>query len=165
MFEYTAAEAANSLIKAKNLNAAIKKLIKLEGEKDERTLRFVKSFKAIAKMPKEERLADFITKALPNYKEHLYIITRNAFFDETEVVLEQLIDTYAEKFNETYDHDGSGVITVKDQENFKKIAKDAINQMSKLIESSSLPNNNFLKATITYTLFDRAVLEELKKHF
>ena len=160
--------AAASLSQARNLNAALKKLLKIEGEKDDKTLRFIKGFRDLIKrIPNKGDstpvIADFVARTMPEFKEHLLVVGRNAFFEQIEVVLTEVIEKYADDFNLTYDHDGSGEITISDEDRFLKLANEAVNRISELIKESTMPDNSFIKSSVLYALFDPTVLAELDK--
>lgn len=164
MFSYTVEDAVACFQNAKNLNSAIKKVVKSEAAKDPRTLRFTKAFKAAIKFQKEDILSSFLEKAFGEYDQHLFLVLRNSFSTHLEPILDSIISEYADAFNDTYAIDySSGTIEITDEQDFQKIGDEAMKKLILGLEQNEIPSNGFMKEASLYALFEPLVLEELEK--
>lgn len=164
MFSYTVEDAVACFQNAKNLNSAIKKVVKSEAAKDPRTLRFTKAFKAAIKFQKEDTLSSFLEKAFGEYDQHLFLVLRNSFSTHLEPILDSIISEYADAFNDTYAIDySSGTIEITDEQDFQKIGDEAMKKLILGLEQNEIPSNGFMKEASLYALFEPLVLKELEK--
>ena len=164
IFPYSTQDAVECFQNARNLNAAVKKILKSDTSNDTRTSRFCKALKSAIKSPKKEAIAAFVEKAIVDYEEYLFVVLRNAYAPLIDPILDTVIEEYADTFNETYSIDPmSGTISILNEETFKQIGEQALKAISSGTENSELPPNGFMKSAITYSLFDNAVLIELRE--
>ncbi|NBW40408.1 hypothetical protein EBR25_05295 [bacterium] len=164
MFSYSVEDAVECFQNAKNINAAIKKIIKSDAAKDPSTLRFVKAFKSAIKYQKQEALTAFLESAFGEYDQHLFLVLRNSYSSLFEPVIDEIISEYADRFNETYEIDYStNTISITVENEFKDLGQKAIEQLVAKISNADLPVNGFMKEATLYALFEPLVLEELAK--
>lgn len=164
MFSYTVEDAVACFQNAKNLNSAIKKLVKSEAAKDPRTLRFTKAFKAAIRFQKKESLTVFLEKAFGEYDQHLFLVLRNSFSSHIEPILDSIISEYADAFNDTYAIDySSGTIEITAEKDFHKLGEEAMKKLVAGLEQNDTPSNGFMKEATLYALFEPLVLAELEK--
>ncbi len=161
MFPYKQEEVHECFCNARNLNAAIKHVIRSDASRDPSIAKFAKAFRAAIKSPKLTQLAPFLEKALPDYEQHLYLLLRHAYAEQIDPILDQLMEKYAETFNQTYDHDGSGSIAVTDEKTFEAIGREALTLIASEVEAADIPSSGFMKNAVAFSLFDQAVLLEL----
>ncbi|MCB0319589.1 MAG: hypothetical protein KDD60_01610 [Bdellovibrionales bacterium] len=110
-----------------------------------------------------KKLEEFLLKALPSYEEHLYLLLRSSFAQQIDPILDKIIEDHAEAFNSSYSHDGSGQITIEDENKFLDHGKAALEYIRQAADGdSTLPPTGFIKNAIVFSLFDRTVLSALR---
>jgi len=164
MYPYEQKDLITALQSAPNLNSALKGFLKSQVQKGDQTSKFIKAFRVATTSKTPGALENFIDKSLPRFERHFFLIARHALSTETEVILDQVIEKYAEDFNKTYQLQGSA-ITVSNKEQFDSIAKQALNDLDNGLEQSKLPNSNFMRNVLVYSLFDEQVIHEIPKEF
>ena len=164
MIAYETSDAVECFANARNLNAAVKKIIKSDSSKDPKTARFSKALKTAIKSPKEDSISAFVERAREDYEEHLFLAIRHAYSEQLDQILDGVIEKHAEEFNNTYIVDPmTGTITISDEGSFKSIGEQAIKMITDSVDAADIPSNGFMKKTAVYSLFDRAVLEALEE--
>ena len=164
MLPYSNKEAIECITGAPNMNSAIKGFLRNEVQKGDPIAKFIKSLKTTVASKNPDALPQFIEKALPKYEVHLFLITRHAYHQATDEILDNIISTYAEAFNETFSITGEE-IHVSDRARFETIAKNAIEQMGTSLKENDLYHNGFMLNAIIYSLFEGPVIKELRPLF
>ena len=161
MYQYSQDEVLSCLTNAPNLNAAVKRYLKLEDAGAEDDARFVKALRAAAKSGKEPPLKNLVEKALPKYERQFYLIVRSAYDQPVSDIVEAIFENFAEDFNATYSLEGDKLSFTEEAE-FHRISQQALRKIDEMISEKALPNVNFLRNAVAVTLFEPGVLEHIK---
>jgi len=164
MYPYEQKDLITAFQAAPNLNAALKGFLKSQVQKADQTSKFIKSFRASITSKSPGALESFIENSLPRFERHFFLIGRHALSAETESILDQVIEKYADDFNKTYQSQGSS-ISVNNRDEFNSIAKQALRDLDGGLEQSKLPNNNFMRNVLVYSLFDEQVMGEIPEEY
>jgi len=161
MYSYKREDLIAAFSAAPNINSALKGFLKHEVTKGDQSAKFVKAFRVAATAKNPEQFVEFVQKALPRYERHFFLIARHAYSAEVEPMLDVVIDQYAEEFNQSYDGEGENV-SVTDRKKFDSIAKSALQALDGELEKSSmLPNNNFMRNMLVFSLFEEGVIKNI----
>ena len=161
MLPYTNKEIVDCFLSAKNPNSAVKTFLKKEVKKGDQAGKFAKTFRSVltsADTQKESRVGGFVEKYLPDYEMHFISIASYAHPEIVENVANEIIDQFAEEFNETYEMDGDD-LKVKDKTNFDRIGKQSLGIIDSKLTEHGFGSNAFLKNVVMVSIFDYKVLE------
>lgn len=162
MLSSSVQEVQEAFAAAKNLNAALKNLLKKESANSPQVVSFAKDFRAAAGSGKSAPRDLFIERNYPS-KEFFFIgAARYAFPDLIESTVGAILNKYAEEFNATYERTDNG-IKVSDVAGFARIAKDVQQIIERDIKAAELPLNNFMRNSVLSTVFEADVLAEVMK--
>lgn len=163
MKEVTTDEVVESFKCARNLNAALKNLLKKEASHNEALGRFAKSFRtAVSGVNATSAMKFFVEK---NYKnEDLFFLAaaRYAHTEFLEKLIDQVITDHGEEFNQTYTL-GQNSIEIKDKAKFTSIAQEVSVKADAALKEASLPVCSFMKLAFYHSLFEPQVLREVLK--
>jgi hypothetical protein len=162
MMHSSAAEASEVFAQARNLNAALKNLLKKESSAGQQVVSFAKDFRnAIASGKSAPR--DLFIERYFESKEPFFIgAVRYAFPELFEASVGAVIDKYADTFNATYERTEQG-IKITDQKRFEEIVKEVNQLVTKDIKAAELPNNNFIRKALLTAIFEYEVFVEVAK--
>ncbi len=165
IFSYSAEDALAALRAAPNVNSAIKNFLKRQVQQDPQGARFVKDLKTILSSPRDEPALAFIEKHLSRFSPHLLAVGAYAFNEVVEKVSSGVVQNYADKFNETYQHSdqvADGVeasnIKVTNEADFSKIMKEAVAMVESNLREQD-QESPFLRAILLNAIFEPPVLE------
>lgn len=162
MLETNTDEVYSSFKAAKNLNAALKTLLKRESKKGDPIEGFVKDFRPLVQSENEARVKEFIEKNFSKREMFFYALARYAHPEFYTSVIEKIFNSYAEEFNATYEKKEEGIeVTKKDE--FKKIVKEVVKLIDEELKAAGLPVTNFFKKSVMVCVFEADVLREVVK--
>jgi hypothetical protein len=162
MLRSTVDEVKESFAAAKNLNAALKNLLKKEGSGTPQVVGFAKDFRNAVSSGKNGPRDFFIEKNYPAKELFFLGAVRYAFPELVEGVVGAIVNKYADDFNSTYQRNDDG-IKVTDAAAFKKIVKEVHGIIKNDLKAAEVPNNNFMQSAILATVFEVDVLAEVMK--
>jgi hypothetical protein len=162
MLKSTVQEVQESFAAAKNLNSALKNLLKKESSGTPQIASFAKEFRAAAGSGKSGPRDLFIEKNYPEKELYFMGAIRYAFPELIESTVGSIIGKYADEFNATYERE-EDKITVKDAAAFKKIVKAVHEIVKKDLTAAEVPNNPFMQNALLATVFEVDVLAEVMK--
>ncbi len=160
-------EIVEVLLVAKNLNAALKNLIKREGDGNPEVVSFAKDLRARISGSKfnSDSVESFVEKSLERERHGFFLgLARYAFADVIDPVVEDVIGRFADTFNTTYERTDAGVV-VKLPEQFKEIVDEVVRIADEALEAAKIPVNSYSRTTMFATVFEADVLEEVQKTF
>jgi hypothetical protein len=157
MLPYSVEDVQEALSKAKNLNAAVKKFLKVEVGRDVKAERFAKSMREVA--GSSDRLATFVKNSLPDYEAHLLVLTRHAYQEPFGSIAQEITDTFAEEFNATYTRNEKGEPSITDKAGFKRIAGESLKRIEAGLEKGELPKNGFMKNVLVHWIFEKDLVD------
>lgn len=160
MLNYTPQDIVTALRGAKNLNSAVKNILKKEVGSDAKGARFVKDLKSAFESPIETQGLAFIERTLPTYELHLYRVFRYAYPEAVLKVSDQITSTYADEFNGTYTKAGNK-IEVTNRTVFERIVREVGAMLPKLLTESNVPVSGFALKSLLFCIFDAEVLTEV----
>jgi alpha-amylase/alpha-mannosidase (GH57 family) len=164
MTTITTAEIIEVLSVAKNLNAALKNLMKREGGSNPAVAAFAKEFRSKVGVGRLAGAEGFIDKCIEKGKEGFFFgVARYAFADVIDMAVEQIIERYADEFNATYERTEQG-IGVKNSERFREIASDVSKLSVSALTTAEVPVNSYSRGVMLATVFEADVLEEVQKY-
>ncbi len=164
MYPYSQEDIVTCIQAAPNMNSALKSFLKNEMQKGDPASKFIKAFKAALQSKAPQALESFLQKALPKYEAHLYLVSRHAFGQECDTIIDHVITNYAEDFNNTYSTTET-TIEIGDREKFEELAQQALNDIGEKMNELGVPSSGFMKNAIAYSLFEPLVLQELDPLF
>jgi len=147
---------------AKNLNAALKTLLKRESKNGDPIEGFVKDFRPLVQSENEEKIKGFIEKNFAKREMYFYALARYAYPEFYTSVIEKIFNTYAEEFNATYKKVEQG-IEVTNKPEFAKIVKTVGKLIDEQLKESEMPVTNFFKKSVMVCVFEADVLKEVVK--
>ncbi len=162
MLTPTIEEAKESFAAAKNLNAALKNLLKRESSGAPAVASFAKDFRFVVSSGKNIQRDLFIER---NFEERrLFFIgaVRYAFPELVESTVGSVVAKYADEFNSTYERVDGG-IKVTDAKRFEEIVKDVLAIISRDLKAADLPSNAFMQSALLAAVFEIDVLAEVMK--
>jgi hypothetical protein len=162
MLTYTNAEIVETLRAAKNINAAVKKFLKAEGDANPRAARFAKSLRDAFASRSPVFGEKFIETYRADYEIEILALTKYAFADQIVAISSQVIEKYADVFNETYAVDGDK-FSFTDEKKFKEIVLEVLAIVDGSLKALSIPQSAFTKNTLIYSIFDPIVAKEVVK--
>lgn len=158
-------EIVEVLSAAKNLNAALKNLIKREGDSNPEVVSFAKDLRARISGSHTSNIESFVEKSLERKRQGFFLgLARYAFADVIDPVVEDVIDRFADTFNTTYERTDTGVV-VKLPEQFKEIVDEVARITDEALKAAEIPANSYSRTTMFATVFEADVLEEVQKNF
>ena len=147
---------------AKNLNAALKNLLKKESKNAPQVASFAKEFRAAVATGKVASRDLFIERNFPA-KEYFFIgAARYAFPELVENTVGGILSKYADTFNATYERAEDGV-KVTDPESFSRISNDVRAIIQRDLSAAELPVNSFMQNALLSAVFEVDVLAEVMK--
>lgn len=153
------------LLRAKNLNSAVKSYLKNEVEKREEEIRFLKAVRKVALPTQRKQLERFLEQYGEEYTLSLFILVRHAYFSLLSPVVQRVIDEYAEQFNATYVTEGEDV-RVTDEATFSNIIQAAAGMLDEALQQAGLGGSKMLHKVFVHLLYDGAVVKEaMPVHF
>jgi hypothetical protein len=155
-------EVQEAFAAAKNLNAALKNLLKREGSATPEVVGFAKDFRAAAGAGKSAPRDLFIERHFPAKELYFMGAIRYAFPELIESTVGTVIEKYADDFNSTYSRSDDGVV-VKDAARFKKIVKEVQEIIKSDLKAAEVPANNFMQNAVLAAIFEVDVLSEVMK--
>jgi hypothetical protein len=162
MMTCTVEEAKEAFAAAKNLNAALKNLLKREGASSPAIAPFAKEFRVAASSGKSAPRDLFIEKNFDSKQFYFIGSVRYAFPELVDSCVGAIVDKFADDFNSTYQREENG-IKVTDAKRFESIVKDVQEIIKKDLKAAELPNNNFMINALLATVFEFDVLQEVMK--
>lgn len=164
MLECTADDITTCLLKAPNINAAVKNFLKREVKKGDPAEKFAKNLKDILTSSDEKRSLQFISEAMPKFVNHLYSVACYAYFDVVGKLASSVVEKYADDFNATFEVN-DGKLSYKDEAKFKKIADEALAILRTGLKENGFGDSPFMKNVTMLSIFERPVIEVLAKKF
>jgi hypothetical protein len=162
MFQSTVDEVKEAFAAAKNLNAALKNLLKKEGSGTPQVVGFAKEFRNAVSSGKSGPRDFFIEKNYPAKELFFMGAVRYAFPEIVESTVGSIVEKFADQFNATYERHDDG-IKVTDTAGFKKIAKEVHGIIASDLKAAELPTNNFMQNALLATVFEVDVFAEVIK--
>lgn len=163
MKEVSTEEVVEAFKNARNLNAALKNLLKKEATHNEALGRFAKNFRTAISGPAPTNTTKiFIEK---NYKnEDLFFLAaaRYAHAEFLEKLIDKIITKHGDAFNATYTQSQNS-IEITDKKTFTSIVQDVSNETDAALKEASLPVSTFMKLVFYNSLFEPNVLREVLK--
>lgn len=164
MTTITASEIIEVLSVAKNLNAALKNLMKREGGANPAVAVFAKEFRSKVGGGRLVGAEGFIDKCIQKGREGFFFgVARYAFSDVIDAAVEQIIEQYADDFNATYERSEQG-ISVADTARFQEIVSAVCELSTAALRTAEVPVNSYSKGVMLVTVFEPDVLEEVQKY-
>ncbi|MFN4894304.1 MAG: hypothetical protein ACK5GN_09735 [Pseudomonadota bacterium] len=163
MITPTVNEAKESFAAAKNLNAALKNLLKKESAGAPAVAGFAKDFRAAVSSGKAAQRDLFIERHFESKQFFFLGAVRYAFPELVETTVGAIVTKYADDFNATYEKLDEGGVQVTDSKRFTEIVKEVLAIVESDLKSADLPDNNFMKNALLATVFELDVLNEVMK--
>jgi len=160
MLEYSVNEMQEAIGAAKNINAALKKVLKNEPNMPGKSSRFLKDFRIACGAKDPARKMEYLNNKLPDYEAEIFAVARYAYIEPVNAIASEITEVYADKFNTTYSQGDQGV-TVKDQAAFDKIVKEVMVKVEEGLKKNALPVSGFMKNVLLQHIFDAEVLKEV----
>lgn len=155
-------EVQEAFAAAKNLNAALKNLLKKESASTPQIAVFAKDFRTAASSGKSASRDLFIERNYPAKELFFLGAARYAFPELIDATVGGILAKFADAFNATYERSESG-IKVTDAAGFKKICREVRTIIERDLKAAELPVNNFLQNALLATVFEVDVLAEVLK--
>ncbi len=152
----------NMLLGAKNLNAAIKKYLKTDALKGSSEEKFLKKLKSLQSLKNPDSFLNFIEKTEEDKLECLENLTRYAYSDLIDNLVEEIIEKHSEDFNKTYSA-GVSEIKIEDEDSFVEIAKAVEKKIYTEIKNANIESADFMKDVISGSIYDGGILIEIRK--
>lgn len=164
MTTVTTTEIIEVLSVGKNLNAALKNLMKREGENNPAVAVFAKEFRSRLGVVKLMGCEGFIDRYLEKGREGFFFgVARYAFAEVIDGAVEQIIELYADDFNATYERSDEGV-NVTNPVRFKEIVLNVSERSTSALVAADIPVNGYSRGVMLATVFEPDVLDEVLKH-
>lgn len=160
MLKYSADDVVAALKGGKNLNAAIKNVLKREIGNDTKAARFLKELRGACESSQEDRARLFIEQHVPAWEGALFMVFRYGFPEVVAKVLTTVSETYADTFNATYQKNGEG-IEITDRAVFNRIIAEVKELLPRLLGENGAPVSGFTVKALTFFVFDAEVLREV----
>ena len=164
MLDYNVEDVVSVFDASPNVNAAIKGFIKREVTKGDPGGKLAKSLAQVLASKDNDRITGFINKHKDENAGYLFAIGGYAHLEFITIISEQIVDNYAEDFNETYESDGTEC-KVTNKAEFKKIAGAALKEIDEAIDNAELPENPFMKNVVYNAIFEDAVFTKVTELF
>ena len=165
MLPFTNEDAVAVLMKAPNLNSALKNFLKREIKAGDPAGRFIKDLKSLSSSIQIKPFEDYVAQSRPAFDNHLLVIGKYAQVDQVNNIVGLIVEQYAEDFNSSYQTEelaeGAQKIAVTDKPKFEKIVKAAVDIISKEQATAGYPDSNFFKNLVLLSVFDRPVLDHI----
>jgi hypothetical protein len=145
---------------AKNLNAALKNLLKKESANAPHVATFAKEFRQAVSSGKSAPRDTYIERNYPEKELLLMGAIRYAFPDLIEASVGAIITKYADNFNATYDRVEQGIV-VKDRAGFMRIANEVREIIANDLKAAQVPNNTFMQTAVLASVFEPDVFAEV----
>lgn len=162
MLKSNVQEVQESFAAAKNLNAALKNLLKKESSGTPQIVSFAKEFRAAAGSGKSGPRDLFIERNYPEKELYFMGAIRYAFPELIEATVGAIIENYADDFNATYERKDDKV-AVTNAAGFKKIVKEVHEIVKRDLKAAEVPSNSFMQNALLATVFEVDVLAEVMK--
>jgi hypothetical protein len=162
MLTPTVEEAQESFAAAKNLNAALKNLLKRESSGAPAVASFAKDFRTAVSSGKDTQRDLFIERNFESKRFFFIGAVRYAFPEIVESTVGTIVSKYADDFNATYERVDGG-ITVTNAKRFQEIVLDVLSIITKDLKAAELPDNAFMQSALLATVFELDVLNEVMK--
>lgn len=162
MLPTTVQEIQESFAAAKNLNAALKNLLKKESSATPAVANFAKDFRAAVSSGKSASRDLFIERNFETKQFFFLGAARYAFPELVESTVGAIVAKYADEFNATYQRQDDGV-KVTDAARFKEIVNAVRATIRNDVKAAGLPVNNFMESALLATVFEFDVLNEVMK--
>lgn len=162
MLNPTVEEAKESFAAAKNLNAALKNLLKRESSGAPSVASFAKDFRAAVSSGKDAQRDLFIERNFETRRFFFIGAVRYAFPELVESTVATIVSKYADEFNATYER-VEGEVTVTNAKRFQEIVGEVVAIISQDLKAADLPGNSFMKSALLATVFEIDVLNEVMK--
>jgi hypothetical protein len=162
MLKYTNADVVQAFQSASNINAAVKKFLKMEGDANPRAARFAKSLRDAFTSKLPTIGVRFIDTYRDQYEIELFALAKYVYGDQILAISNQVIDKYSDEFNTTYTV-ANDKISVTNRKRFDEIVKEVFVIIEASLKAASMPQSPFIKNTLIYSIFDPIVAEEAIK--
>jgi len=162
MFDYTIADVVRTLRMAKNLNSAVKHFLKHEIKPGDSAGKFAKELRDVVLSNNDLAIESFFKRYLPQYERHLLAIGGYAHWDFIGKLVEEIGESYADAFNQTYAVSESE-FTMKNEKEFSCIAKQAVERVVAELKAREFGDSMFMKNIVLSSLFEPKVLERVQK--
>jgi hypothetical protein len=162
MLSSSVQEVQESFAAAKNLNAALKNLLKKEGSATPDIVGFAKDFRAAVASGKSTQRDLFIERHYLGKEWYFIGAIRYAFPELIESTVGGVVEKYADDFNSTYLRGDEGIV-VKDAARFEKIVKEVSGIVRADLKAAEVPANNFMQNAVLAAIFEFDVLQEVMK--
>jgi len=162
MLKPTVEEVKESFAAAKNLNAALKNLLKRESSGSPAVAGFAKDFRVAATSGKSGPRDLFIERNFESKQFFFMGAVRYAFPELVESTVGAIVNKFADEFNATYQRQ-DGDVTVTNAKRFKEIVNEVLTIIDKDLKAAELPANTFMQVALLATVFEFDVLNEVMK--
>ena len=162
MLKSTVKDAQDAFAAARNLNAALKNLLKKESSNTPQIAAFAKDFRSAVMSGKSAPRDLFIERNYPAKEFYFLGAVRYACPEIVENTVGSNVNKYADDFNQTYERSDDGVKVVNTSR-FAEIVKDVHLMVKNDLNAAELPVNNFMQNAILATVFEFDVLSEVMK--
>ena len=164
MKEATPNDVVETFAAAKNLNSALKNILRKEVNHNEAFGRFTKSFRAAAThVTSKTAMRSFIEKHLGTHESFFLLVARYAHSEFIGKLVDQIVTAHGDEFNTTYVETEEG-ITLKNREKFISILKEVFKATEAALANAALPTSHFMKSVVYSSIFEPKVLTEVMKH-
>jgi len=160
MLTPTIEEAKESFASAKNLNAALKNLLKRESSGAPAVASFAKEFRAAVSSGKGATRDLFIERNFENKQFFFLGAVRYAFPELVESTVGSIVTKYADEFNATYER-SDGAVKVTNAKRFKEIVGEVGEAIKKDLKANDLPVNSFMQSALLAAVFELDVLNDV----
>lgn len=163
MNEVTVEEVVDAFSKSKNINSALKNLLKREDNLPDSLARLAKNFRATLSGIAMSGASKLFIKNHYKNNEHFFLVaSRYAHLEFFDNLLGLIVDEFGEEFNSTYKSNNDS-IEITDKKSFDRIVQQVGTKTEAAIQNANLPNSPFMKLTFYNSLFDPLVLKEVVK--
>ncbi len=160
MLECTVDDIYDVLVKAPNINSAVKNFLKKEAKKGQPSEKFAKSLRDAFGSKNEERAKRFIDDSMTPHMSYIYSITCYAYFEFVSKLAEAIVNKFADDFNSTFEIVDEKV-NFKDEKKFKTISEQALKIINENLNEFGFTDSNFMKNVALISVFERPVIDIL----
>ena len=161
MLKYTFDEMREAVEGAKNLNAAIKKILKSESTLLPKSTKFLKELRTACGFKDPLRKIEYLRGKADDFETEILVVIGQAYFQPVSELTSEIANEYADKFNNTYYKDGDS-INITDKKTFEKIVNEVLLKIDQGLQKRALPVNGFMKNVMLKNIFDAEVLKEVE---
>lgn len=156
--KYTPEDVIKLIRGARNLNAAVKKLLKAEGDSNPRAAKFAKDLRDVFAVKNPAFGDKFVHNNFAEYQAEMIAVIKYAYSENLMAIAGQVFEKYGDDFNNTYADDGEKV-TVSDQKNFDRIFKEVTQIIDSSLKAMEIDCGPLMRSTLLATIFEPRVLK------